>query len=128
VPPLITPRSIATVWAENFGLITRLHSGLFSIRGLLWLGATTLTIENGAQRTPLLASTPNALAMSSTETSLAPSTSEQIAQFAYSLVPRGGMLLMPILRATSTAFSGPTLTASWANQVFTERAVASYML
>jgi hypothetical protein len=38
------------------------------------------------------------------------------------------MLLMPILRATSTPASGPTLTDSCANQVFTERAVASYML
>jgi hypothetical protein len=38
------------------------------------------------------------------------------------------MLVMPILRATSTAFSGPTFTASWANQVFTELATAPYML
>jgi hypothetical protein len=38
------------------------------------------------------------------------------------------MLLIPILRATSTARSGPTCTASWANQVFTDLAVAWYML
>ncbi|MDF2744083.1 MAG: hypothetical protein K0S88_5460 [Actinomycetia bacterium] len=35
---------------------------------------------------------------------------------------------MPILRATSRAFSGPTFTASCANQVFTEWATAPYML
>jgi hypothetical protein len=79
VPPVTTPRSIATVWAEILELITCLQSRLCSISGLRWSGATTLTIEYGAQRTPLLASTPKALAMSSTETSLTPSTSEQTA-------------------------------------------------
>ena len=66
--------------------------------------------------------------MSRGETSLTPRTSEQTFQLAYSLEPRGGTLLMPILRATSRARSGPTLTASWANQVFTDPAVAPYML
>jgi hypothetical protein len=71
---------MSTVRVEIFWSSTRLHSGLFSISGLRSLGATTLAIEYGAQRTPLLASTPKAPAMSSGETSLAPSTSEQIFQ------------------------------------------------
>ena len=61
--------------------MTRVQSGLCSKRGLR-PGATTLVIEKAAQRTPLLASTPKAPAMSRTETSRTPSTSEQTSQSA----------------------------------------------
>ena len=45
VPSVMTPRSMATVRVEIFSSMTRLHSGLFSIRGLRSPGATTLVIE-----------------------------------------------------------------------------------
>ena len=45
VPPVMTPRSMATVRVEIFSSMTRLQSGLFSISGLRSPGATTLVIE-----------------------------------------------------------------------------------
>src|SRR6266700_3519100 len=66
--------------------------------------------------------------MSSTDTPRAPSTSGQTAQLLKFLSCGVGALVIPMRRITSMALAGPILPASWANQVFTDFAVAPYML
>src|SRR6266516_1987208 len=77
---------------------------------------------------PLLARVLYAPAMSSTDTAWAPRTSGQTAQLPKFLSCGVGALVIPMRRITSMALAGPILPASWANQVFTDLAVAPYML
>src|SRR6266702_4203580 len=111
VPPLTTPRSMSVTWAAIPGSTTCSHLGFDLVRSsrTSLSRSTTLAMEYGSQRTPLLASTAKALAMSSTLVLPVPSTDEQMFQwFAYASEPFVGTWI-PIRLDTSTALLGLTM-------------------